>query len=167
MKILYLLRHAKSSSEDPELKDFERPLAARGAKDVPVMAARFQDRGKEVDCIISSSANRAKTTARLFAESIGYDVESIISNTELYFAGISMFLKTASHVNDSCASAMLVGHNPAVTDFVNEMTNADNTDIENVPTCGLIELHLSIDSWADINTGGAILEDFDYPKKVV
>ena len=164
MKTLYLLRHAKSSWEDPELKDIERPLAARGTKDVPVMAARFQDRGKEVDCIISSSANRAKSTARLFAESIGYDVESIISNTELYFAGISMFLKTASHVNDSCASAMLVGHNPTITDFVNEMTN---TDIENVPTCGLIELHLSIDSWADINTGGAILEDFDYPKKVV
>ncbi len=163
MKTLYLLRHAKSSRDDPELKDFERPLANRGTNDVPVLAARFLDRGNKVDCIVSSPANRAKTTARIFAESIGYDLETIIGNPELYFAGMSMFLKTASQVDESCGSAMLVGHNPAITDFANGMANCS---IDNIPTCGLVELSLPIDYWADIDIGVATLKDFDYPKKI-
>jgi phosphohistidine phosphatase len=57
---------------------------------------------------------------------------------------------------------MLVGHNPAITDFVNMMADAG---IENIPTCGLVELSLPIDHWSDIQTGGATLIDFDYPKK--
>ncbi|HAG72955.1 MAG TPA: phosphohistidine phosphatase, partial [Gammaproteobacteria bacterium] len=72
MKILYLLRHAKSSWDDPDLKDFERPLNARGLRDVPVMADRFNARNCRVDCIVSSPATRAKTTAGLFSEAIDY-----------------------------------------------------------------------------------------------
>ncbi|MDA1370976.1 MAG: histidine phosphatase family protein [Proteobacteria bacterium] len=162
MKTLYLLRHAKSSWANPELKDFERPLSKRGTKDVPMMAARFLARGGEVACIICSPANRAKTTARLFAKNIDFDVDDIISNPELYFAGTPMFLKAASLVDEACDSAMLVGHNPAITEFVNEMANCD---IDNVTTCGLVELRLPIDHWSDIETGMATLVEFDYPKK--
>ncbi|MDD9890437.1 MAG: histidine phosphatase family protein [Gammaproteobacteria bacterium] len=162
MKTLYLLRHAKSSWDDPELRDFERPLAKRGLNDAPVMAGRFMDRNNSVACIISSPANRAKSTAKIFAENIGYPVDDIISNPELYFAGTAMFLKAASLVDDNCESAMLVGHNPAITEFVNMMANAD---IDNVPTCGLVELSLPIDNWADVNTGMATVVEFDYPKK--
>jgi len=162
MKILYLLRHAKSSWDDPELKDFERPLASRGIDDVPVMAARFQGRGGQLACIICSPANRAKSTARLFAKNIEFDVDDIISNPELYFAGTPMFLKAASHVDETCDSAMLVGHNPAITEFANAMANCD---IDNIPTCGLVEMRLPIEHWNDIDTGTADLLEFDYPKK--
>jgi len=57
---------------------------------------------------------------------------------------------------------MLVGHNPAITEFANLMSNAD---IDNVPTCGLVELSLDIDSWSAIEAGIATLVEFDYPKK--
>ncbi len=162
MKTLYLLRHAKSSWDDPQLRDFERPLAKRGLNDAPVMATRFKQRNNTVACIISSPANRAKSTAKIFAENIGYSVDDIISNPELYFAGTGMFLKAASLVDDDCESAMLVGHNPAITEFANMMAN---TDIDNVPTCGLVELSLPIDNWTDVDTGIATLNEFDYPKK--
>lgn len=161
MKTLYLLRHAKSSWDDPTLKDFERPLARRGINDVPVMANRFLKRGDTVDCIISSPAMRARTTARLVADTIDYPSEDIISNPELYFAGAGMFLKAASQVDESCESAMLVGHNPAITDFANLMVNAG---IHNIPTCGLVELSLPIDQWSQIQSGEATLVTFDYPK---
>lgn len=162
MKSLFLLRHAKSSWDDPELKDFERPLSERGLWDVPTMAARFLENHKTVDCIICSPAVRAKTTAALFAENTAFPVDDVSSNPELYFAGSSMFLKAASFVDEHCDSAMLVGHNPAITEFVNAMANAD---IDNIPTCGLVELTLPISSWSDIQFGGASLIDFDYPKK--
>ena len=162
MKILFLLRHAKSSWDDPSLKDFERPLSERGINDAPVMATRFLGRDSWVACIISSPAMRAKSTAKLFAGNINFPVDDIISNPELYFAGASMFLKAASLVDEGNESAMLVGHNPAITDFVNAMANAD---IENIPTCGLVELSLPIEHWCDIQIGDATLVEFDYPKK--
>lgn len=162
MKILYLLRHAKSSWEDPGLKDFERPLNERGASDVPVMAERFNARKKKVDCIIASPAQRAKTTARLFAEGINYPADNITSNPELYFAGTGMLLKAASLADDTCESVMLVGHNPAITEFANAMAHSS---IDNVPTCGLVELTLPVAHWADIELGGATLVEFYYPKK--
>ena len=163
MKTLFILRHAKSSWDDPKLRDFERPLGARGLSDVPVMGARFLARGKSTDCIISSPAVRAKSTAKLFAEATGFPVADLASNPELYFAGAPMFLKATSLLDESFDSAILVGHNPAITEFVNSMAG---TDIENVPTCGLVELSLPINNWSDVELDSATLVDFDYPKNV-
>ncbi len=162
MKTLYLLRHGKSSWIDPDLKDFERPLADRGISDVPMIAKRFLERGRHVDCIICSPAVRTKITAKMFASEVGFPNDEIGSNPELYFAGSNMFLKAASLVDDGCDAAMLVGHNPAITDFVNEMTNGS---IEKIPTSGLVELSLPIDSWSDVTFSNAMLVEFDYPKK--
>lgn len=167
MKTLYLLRHAKSSWDDPDLKDFERPLAERGLRDIPLIAERFCAREGSTESITCSPAIRTKSTAKLLAELIDFPVDDISSNPELYFAGASMFLKAASLVDENCESAMLVGHNPAITDFVNAMTSSDsgNGDIDNIPTCGLVELSLAIENWSDIQFGNATLVEFDYPKR--
>jgi phosphohistidine phosphatase len=164
MKTLFLLRHAKSSWDDSKLKDFERTLSGRGLTDAPTMGARFLDRGKQVDCIISSPAVRAKSTAKLFAEAIGFPVADLASNPELYFAGAPMFLKATSLLDEDFDSAILVGHNPAITEFANTMAG---TDIENIPTCGLVELTLPIDNWSDVELASATLVNFDYPKNLV
>lgn len=129
---------------------------------MPVMAERFLTRHKSVGCIICSPATRTKTTAKLFAKNIHYSEEDIVSNPELYFAGAPMFLKATRLVDDDIDSAILIGHNPAITDFVNEIANQD---IVNIPTCGLVELQLPIDNWSKANMGEATLIDFDYPKK--
>jgi phosphohistidine phosphatase len=75
-----------------------------------------------------------------------------------------MFLKAARLVDDHFESAMLVGHNPAITEFANLMTGAA---IDNIPTCGLVQMSLPIESWSEIEERGARLEEFDYPKKEV
>ena len=163
MKTLFLLRHAKSSWKQPELKDFERPLAKRGLSDISLMADRFKSRNSSVQCIISSPAVRAKSTATLFAEAIGYPKDEVVANPELYFAGAAMFLKAASLVDEDYDSAMLVGHNPAITEFANSMCDGD---IDNIPTCGLVEFRLPIEDWSEVSFDCAELVDFDYPKKV-
>ena len=74
-----------------------------------------------------------------------------------------MFLKAASLIDEDYESAMLVGHNPAITEFVNDMCEA--ADIDNIPTCGLVELKLPIELWSEITYDSAELEQFDYPKR--
>ncbi|MGI9249848.1 MAG: SixA phosphatase family protein [Pseudohongiellaceae bacterium] len=163
MKTLYLLRHAKSSWENRELKDAERPLNDRGVQDVPMMAARFTARQDDSpDCIISSPANRAHTTATLFAKAIGFPASEITNDSELYFSAAFTYRKAARLVDESCQSAMLVGHNPSITDFANEITNGK---INYIPTCGLVKLSLAIANWAEIDSAQAELVEFDYPKK--
>ena len=144
------------------MKDFERPLAERGIRDLPVITGRFIARNGRVDCMICSPAVRTKTTAQMFAKEVGFPSDEIGSNPELYFAGSAMFLKAASLLDDECETAMLVGHNPAITEFVNEMAGSD---IDNIPTCGLVQLSLPIDTWSDIEFSSAQLVEFDFPKK--
>ncbi len=163
MKTLYLLRHAKSSWNDSGLKDFDRPLSSRGFRDAPAMAMRFASCGNQLQCIVTSPAKRASTTARLFANNIGFSSVDIASNADLYFAGTGMLLKVASMLGNEYSSAMLVGHNPAITEFANLMAVSN---IDNVPTCGLVKLGLEIINWSDIKAGAAHLLEFDYPKKL-
>ena len=101
MKTLFLLRHAKSSWEQKELRDFERPLADRGLNDIKTMGQRFVQKDKQVECIITSPAVRAKATAMLFAREIGYPEDDISANPELYFAGAPMFMKAASLIDEN------------------------------------------------------------------
>lgn len=164
MKNLYLMRHAKSSWDNPDLKDFERPLNQRGLDDIPVMAARFLQRNCSISCIVCSPALRTKTTAQLFSEAVNYAGEAVISNPGLYFAGVGMFLKATNLLDDDCESAMLVGHNPAITEFANAMANVS---IDNIPTCGVVQLQLDIETWAEAELGNAVMLEFDYPKKPV
>lgn len=165
MKTLYLLRHAKSSWDDTDLKDFERPLSERGVQDIPVMAKRFSDRGAVIDSIVASPAIRAKATARAMAENLKFPKDDIISNPELYFAGTGMFLKAAKLMDETATAAMLVGHNPAITDFANAMLGDNSEEIDNIPTCGLVVLELPIEEWGEVTLGSATRVLFDYPKK--
>lgn len=162
MKTLYLLRHAKSSWDDPELKDFERPLAERGLRDIPKMAARFRQRGDTVGCVITSPALRAKTTAKMIADQIGFPADEIFSSPELYFAGAGMFLKAVGLLDEHCQSAMLVGHNPAITEFANGVCDGR---IDHIPTCGLLKLQFPVQHWEEIQEASGELVYFDYPKK--
>ena len=78
MKTLYLVRHAKSSWDDPTLADKARPLDARGKRDAPKVGKRLAKAGVKPDLILSSSAKRALTTARIIAKELGYKRKSIV-----------------------------------------------------------------------------------------
>lgn len=71
MKTLYLVRHAKSSWNDPDIDDFDRPLNKRGKINAPEMAQRMVERGELPNLIISSPAKRARSTAKMMAKKLG------------------------------------------------------------------------------------------------
>ena len=162
MKTLYLVRHAKSSWKEADLSDHERPLNKRGELDAPRMGIRLRKRKPQPKAIISSSAVRAKTTAKLFATEIGFPKSDISIDERLYGAGPTDVVSIIHELNDTVDCAMLVGHNPTFTELVNSLGHCH---IDNVPTCGMAILTFPVNTWKAIKNGKGELQDFDYPKK--
>ncbi len=162
MKTVYLLRHAKSSWANSLLTDKERPLNQRGLSDAPEMGARFAARGETVEQVVSSPAERAQSTARLFAEACGYPADEILIEPDLYFSGSESIADLILSRDDRLRSIMLVFHNPDITQFVNSIDY--DVRIDNVPTCGLIKMVSDIAQWRDWSTDNSDIEYFDFPK---
>ncbi len=162
MKTLYLLRHAKSSWDNPDLDDHHRPLNHRGEKDAPKMGKRLRRAGVKPNLICSSSATRAITTARLAAEEMDYPAKSIREEKRLYHAGPDELLDFLHSLNDGVDTVMLVGHNPGLTEFANSLLDEE---IDNIPTAGLVGAQLGVNSWKDVKWGCGKLTMNDYPKK--
>ena len=163
MKRLTLVRHAKSSWKDPSLDDFDRPLNQRGERDAPVMGRRLRARGARPSMILTSPAKRALRTVRLIAEAIGYPVEFLQREPELYLADAATILEVIAREADGCQEILVCGHNPGMTDLANRLTASR---IDNVPTCGIVAMEADVDSWVDPGETEWTLDYFDYPKRL-
>ena len=86
MKTLFLVRHAKSSRDDPTLPDKDRPLNERGMRDASRVGEQLAKRGAKPDLILSSSARRALTTAEAVARKLDYRRKDIVVEGRLYAA---------------------------------------------------------------------------------
>ena len=162
MKTLTIIRHAKSSWKDLELKDFDRPLNKRGKRDAPLAGQRLRENSISPDLIVTSPAKRALTTAKLIANEIGYSKKNLVSDQRVYMADVEDLIQILRKVDNSCKNVAIVGHNPDMTDLANELTGES---IDNVPTCGVVHATLDIKSWQDLDEGKGKLVLFDYPKK--
>lgn len=161
MKTLILVRHAKSSWKDPSLADRDRPLNKRGKRDAPEMGRRLAARGGAPDLIVSSPANRALATARIIAAAVGYTAEKIREDERLYLASPAGILEAIRDLEDGYERVFLFGHNPGLTELVNELSEPA---VDNVPTCGVVELRLAADRWADLSRNTIQRAGIDTPK---
>ncbi|QOI97438.1 MAG: histidine phosphatase family protein [Flammeovirgaceae bacterium] len=161
MKTLYIVRHAKSSWDDPLQNDFDRPLNDRGKRDAPRMGKRLKERSINPGLLLSSPAKRALATAKRIGREIGYDEEKIKTDKRLYHADSETILDITQNLNNKYDAVMLFGHNPGLTDFVNEVMHAN---LDNLPTCGVVAARFLTDTWKDIETGNSELLFIDFPK---
>lgn len=161
MRMLTLVRHAKSSWKDPELSDFNRPLNKRGKRDLPAMATRLQTLQIQPDLILSSGAHRAITTAEQIAQTQDYPVSHIIEVPELYHARIETLINLLQGQSDHYHHIMVVGHNPTL-ELASYYLIQEN--INHLPTCGVMQIALSITRWEELSESCGTLERFDYPK---
>jgi len=157
MKKLILVRHAKSSWKDPDLSDFERPLNKRGKNDAPVMGKRLKKLGVKPDIIISSTAVRASSTAKIFCEEMGLPEEKLIFDRNLYAAGEDEMLKVLNSLDDKIKTVMLFAHNPGLTDLSNLLSD---DFIDNIPTAGVVSLTFKEESWSDLRSQCCNIEFF-------
>ncbi len=160
MKTLFLVRHAKSSRDDPTLADRERPLADRGLRDAPRMGHRLAKRGAKPDAIVSSPALRAMATARLFAKELGFDRDRIVVEARLYATSADELLAVVRALDDRLGSVMLFGHNPELTDFAQRLS----TTIANLPTCAVAEFGFDTASWSAVGEVAPMTVAVDTPK---
>jgi phosphohistidine phosphatase len=161
MKTLYVIRHAKSSWDNPFLNDFGRPLNERGERDAPRMGKRLKEKEIAPDLLLSSPATRALTTCEKIAGALGYPAANIKTDQNLYHAGDDEILDIVRKINDHHDVVMIFGHNPGLTDFVNRLTDSH---IDNVPTCGIVACELAVESWRQIDWGVGKVAFFDFPK---
>ena len=161
MKTLTIVRHAKSSWKHRNLTDRERPLSKRGERDAPVMAKRITDAGIRPSQIISSPAERAWTTAKIFAKELGYPVEFLQREDGLYLASLDNLLDVIATQDNGFNHLMLFGHNPGLTDLVNffvpGLTN-------NLPTAGVVSVGLDCEDWMLYDRPPTELILHDFPK---
>ena len=162
MKVLTLVRHAKSSWKNPGLPDLMRPLNKRGQRDAPMMGRRLAEQGIGVELIISSPATRAMETAGAVAEEIEYPWDAIVAEERLYEADAGEILAVIEEQDDWIDDLMLVGHNPGLTSVANVLSQAD---LESVPTCGVVGLRYDVERWTEIAEAEPVEVTFDYPKR--
>jgi phosphohistidine phosphatase len=157
MKTLLLARHAKSDWNAAGLSDHDRPLNARGRRDAPAMARRLLDEGVGVQRIVSSTATRARNTAAEYAAAFGL---AVIEEPALYAASARAILGIAADLPDQVDVAMLVGHNPGMTDAVAELTGS----FVEFPTCAVAECRVDVDSWGELIEGSGRLLSLRTPR---
>ncbi len=162
MKTLILVRHAKSSWDDVNLPDFDRPLNKRGKEDAKKMAERLHKKIKTLDAIVSSPAKRAKKTAESFAEIFHIKEEDILLNPALYHAAGNDFFEVIEELSNKLNTVAIFSHNPGITYFVNELIT--NINIDNVPTTGIFAVKLDVNNWADFKNTEHQFLFFDFPK---
>ena len=162
MKTLTIFRHAKSSWDDPELSDHDRPLNKRGERDTPMMADRLGAKGIRPSLILSSSAVRASKTARTLAKQIAYPIEFLQREPDLYHASADKLLEIIAGQDEGFNSMMVVGHNPGLTDLANEFIPGLTS---NTPTAGFVSIKIDTDNWNLKTRKSAELITYDYPKR--
>jgi phosphohistidine phosphatase len=170
VRTLFLLRHAKSSWDDPTLADRDRPLAPRGRRAATLMADHCRSHGVRPSLILCSSALRARQTLELVEPALGNHVEVKVDD-DVYWADDDDLLSRVHAIGDDVSSAMIVGHNPAMHHLALRLTgDGDRTAIAHLhtkfPTGALATLTLAKGGWRDVVPGRARLAALVIPREL-
>lgn len=126
------------------------------------MGQRLRVRKARPSLIITSSAKRARQTAKLVAKVIKYPKEFLQVEPELYLAATATILEVIAFQNDEFADMLVVGHNPGLTDLVNQLV--PDLELDNLPTAGLVAIDFRADHWSELRHDRGKLAYYDYPK---
>ena len=161
MKTIHLIRHAKSSWEDSRLSDIKRPLAQRGINDCKVMGEHLIESGWDYQNIYCSEAQRAQLTIKGIAGSLPTIPFEWQVDTQLYTFSAGVLIDWISELSDEFSHVTLVGHNPALTDLINQVSDSF---LDNLPTCSYAQLQSEVNLWQDIEAATFQLTQFLKPK---
>lgn len=162
MPELYLMRHAKSAWDQPGLKDHDRKLTEQGIERTRKIIQFLKLQQISFDLIISSTAVRAKSTAQIIAEGLGYDKSKIQIEKCLYESDTDSYYDVLELIPDEIKAVLIVAHNPTVSEMVAQMSNLFANQY--MPTSGMAALQLNSPDWAEIKKTEAILKFIIFPK---
>ena len=170
MKILYLFRHAKASPWTGGDDDHTRPLVRRGIRDAQAMGRHLARAGVAPEVVLCSSAARAVETWEEAVKEMR-EAPSPLIEDRLYDASATDLLKRVHHLDDTAASALLVGHNPALGELAGELAGAGDAALRETlarkfPAGAVAGLRFESDAWADLARGKGTLTVLATPKEM-
>ena len=167
MHQLLLLRHAKSSWDNPKLDDRDRPLNKRGRRAAVAMRQAMLDLGLAPDVVLASPARRTQETLEALEP---WDATPLIELVDaLYLANVPRLLAVLCDVNETVRSVLLIGHNPGLHELAvllaGDRAEADVARrlVAGFPTAALAEFSVAV-QWRQLDTGGARLVRFLTPR---
>jgi phosphohistidine phosphatase len=162
MKQLLLMRHAKSSWDDPGLADLERPLAPRGRRASKLIGEHLRAQRIKPQLVLCSPSRRTRETL----ERIGLDDSDQRIEDDLYAASAGELLGVITGLADDIDSAMLIGHNPGLQDLALRLAGPGQEVARlrrKFPTAALATLEFE-GGWRELAPGSAELVAFVRPK---
>jgi phosphohistidine phosphatase len=168
-RILYLLRHLKSSWDEPGLADHDRPLAPRGRKAGKKMARHLRETGAAPDLVLCSPAVRTRETFDTIRPAL--DDPDARFLPELYGASHDELLAALRGVEPGVRSILLVGHNPGLHDLAVALTGRGDEETrerlrEKLPTGALATLSFRAGSWIELMPGSGELVEYVVPREL-
>jgi phosphohistidine phosphatase len=164
VKRLYLLRHAKSSWDEPSPPDAERPLAPRGRKAAKRIAGYAEREGIRPDLVICSPALRARQTLERVAPALGEP--EVAFDERLYGASEGQLLARLREVPASVGTVLLLGHNPGIAQLLALLVGAGQPVPAEVPTGALASLSFDAAGWWELGPGTGSLDAFVVPREL-
>lgn len=176
MLTLILLRHAKSSWDDPGLDDFDRPLAKRGRKAAPEVGSALARMGLRPDLVLCSTAVRTRQTLEIVLDELGPPAPRVIFDERLYMATSDRLIKRlhavgADETGALPSTVMMVGHNPGLEELAIRLVGrgaAEDTARMSAkfPTAAVAVIAFDGDDWTALAPGEGRLEHFLTPKRL-
>jgi phosphohistidine phosphatase len=155
MKILTLLRHAKSGWDDPVTRDFDRPLNPRGRRAARTVGAEMKAQDLAFDLVLASPARRVTETLAEVAAAFGPLPHGL--EERLYLAAVPTLLEIIRDTPDEVERLLLVGHNPGLEQIALLLSGRGGRfrpEVEiKYPTGTLVEIELPVEHWADVRDG--------------
>jgi phosphohistidine phosphatase len=167
MRTLYLLRHAKSSWQDDDLVDHDRPLAPRGIRAATRMEEHMREERIRPDLVLCSSAVRARQTLELVRSALGEAAVTIDPN--LYASSTDAILDRVRRVAEPVRSVLVVAHNPGLHDLAMHLAAGGRRLDEltaKYPTGALATLVFQSDSWSSIGERDGELAGYVVPREL-
>jgi phosphohistidine phosphatase len=159
-KRLMLVRHGEANSGIYESSDFNRTLSNTGINEAQELAFRLKNKGLIPTLLLSSTAVRAISTAKIFAGIWGKEIDEITKLESIYESSIPSLLQSVNNLNDEIEFAALFGHNPEISAFAEYLTDVG---LQTLPTCGVVVIEFAFDNWKMLGRNSGMMSLFDYP----
>ncbi|MFC4293005.1 SixA phosphatase family protein [Sphingorhabdus arenilitoris] len=168
MKTLTLLRHAKSSWDDPVARDFDRPLNKKGERAARVMGQYMRSEKLVFDHVVASPAIRVIETIDHVGSGYGKRIEPKWER-RIYLASSATLMDVLREMDDGLDHILMLGHNPGMEDLILDLVPEQDGDLRasvyaKYPTAALAQIAIDIDHWAEIDRGTGSLKRFIRPR---
>jgi len=152
---LYVMRHSKSSWNDDNIEDFERPLSNRGKKDIKLIIAFLRKKKITFDLAYISSSKRTKQTFKILKNNI--NCKKIIYSKKFYLCSESFIINTIKNIKKKYKNILIVNHEPCCKNKLSFISKKFSTS-------AIAKLVFSIENWENLKNYSGNLTLFKTPK---